>query len=155
MQQTAIQGVTPDGVIREVWVAAKPETIFPFFTEAEKIIQWMGVSAEVEARPGGLFRCNVTGNDVARGEIVTIDPHSKIVFSWGWERPEATVKPGQSTVEVTLTPEGDGTRVRLHHYGLSREQAESHNKGWTHFMERLQSAAAGRDPGPDPWLAKS
>ena len=153
MTEAAVQGVTPDGVIREVWVAAKPETIFPFFTEADKIVKWMGVSAEIEARPGGIFRCNVTGKNIARGEMVTVDPYSKIVFTWGWEGPDATVKPGESTVEVTFSAENDGTRVRLFHYGLSREMAERHNDGWTHFMERLEAVGNGRDPGPDPWAA--
>ena len=151
MPQAAVQGVTPDGVIREVWVAATPETIFPFFTDAEKIVKWMGVSAEIEARPGGIFRCQVTRQDTARGEMVTIDPYRRIVFTWGWEGPNATVKPGESTIEITLNEENDGTRVRLHHYGLDRAQAESHNIGWTHFMERLEMVGNGRDPGPDPW----
>lgn len=152
MPEAAVQGVTPDGVVREVWVAARPETVFPFFTDASKIVQWMGVEAQVEAKPGGMFRCNVTGKSVARGEMVAVDPHSRIVFTWGWEGPDATVKPGESTVEVTLTAENDGTRVRLTHRGLSGEMAERHDHGWSHFMERLEAVANGRDPGPDPWV---
>ena len=26
-----------------------------------------------------------------------------------------------------------------------------HGTGWGHFLERLGQAAAGADPGPDPW----
>ena len=151
MPQAAVQGVTPDGVIREVWVAAKPETIFPFFTDAEKIVKWMGVSAEIEARPGGIFRCQVTPQNTARGEMVSIDPYSRVVFTWGWEGPNAVVKPGASTVEITLQEENDGTRVRLHHHGLYGEEAVGHDKGWKHFMERLEVLGNGGDPGPDPW----
>ena len=153
MAEAAVQGVTKDGVVREVWVAAKPETIFPFFTEASQIVRWMGVEAEIEARPGGVFRCNVNGKSIARGEMIAIDPYSKITFSWGWEGPDATVKPGESTVEVTLSEENDGTRVRLHHFGLAGEMAELHDKGWAHFMERLAILGNGGDPGPDPWAA--
>lgn len=152
MLKPAAQGVTSDGVVREVWVAARPETIFPFFTEAEKIVQWMGVSAEIEAKPGGIFRCQVTRKHTARGEMVVVDPYRRIVFTWGWEGPDATVKPGESTVEITLAEENDGTRVRLRHYGLSGADADSHNRGWTHLMERLEAVGNGRDPGPDPWV---
>ncbi|MEZ5669450.1 MAG: SRPBCC domain-containing protein [Alphaproteobacteria bacterium] len=151
MADGTAQGVMADGVVREIWVAAKPETVFPFFTEADQIVRWMGVEAEIDARPGGIFRCNVTGTSIARGEMVAVDPYSRVVFTWGWEGPDATVKPGASTIEVTLTAENDGTRVRLFHRGLSGSVAERHNHGWAHFMERLQVAASGGDPGPDPW----
>ena len=153
MPQAAVQGVTPEGVIREVWVAAKPETIFPFFTDAAKIVQWMGISAEIDPHPGGIFRCQCTPRNTARGEVVEIDPCRKIVFSWGWEGPNAVVKPGTSTVEVTLREENDGTRVRLHHYGLYGKEAEQHDHGWRHFIARLEVVCNGGDPGPDPWAA--
>jgi hypothetical protein len=29
----------------------------------------------------------------------------------------------------------------------------SHEMGWTHYLERLVLAAAGHEPGQDPWTA--
>jgi hypothetical protein len=55
-------------------------------------------------------------------------------------------------VEITLSAEGDATRVRLAHGDLpSPESADSHRHGWGHYLDRLAIAAAGGDPGTDPW----
>jgi len=75
------------------------------------------------------------------------------VFTWGWEDSDE-VPPGSTTVEVTLTADGDATIVRLRHSGLEPdEQREQHRHGWTHFLGRLEVAGAGGDPGPDPMEA--
>ena len=140
-----------DQVEREVRIAARPETIFPFLIEPEKMMRWKGTSAELDPRPGGIYRVNVTGRDIARGEYVEVTPHSRVVFTWGWEAENNPVPPGSSTVEITLTPDGDGTIVRLRHFDLPAETQEQHGQGWDHYMERLAIAGAGGDPGPDPW----
>ena len=140
-----------DAVEREVRIAARPETIFPFFVEPEKMMRWKGISAELDPRPGGIYRVNVTGRDIARGEYVEVTPYSRVVFTWGWEAENNPVPPGSSTVEITLTPDGDGTIVRLRHFDLPTETQEQHGHGWDHYMERLATAGAGGDPGPDPW----
>jgi len=59
--------------------------------------------------------------------------------------------PGATQVEFTLTPTPSGTRLRLVHCGLPPDQAPIHATGWQHFLDRLARAAAGQDPGPDPW----
>ena len=61
------------------------------------------------------------------------------------------VPPGSSTVEVTLTPDGDATVLHLVHRDLPAGQGPRHMEGWEHFVPRLVEAATGRDPGPDPW----
>jgi hypothetical protein len=64
------------------------------------------------------------------------------------------VEPGGSRVEIHLTGDGDETDVLLIHSELpSREAAERHRHGWVHYTERLSMAAAGEDPGPDPWAS--
>jgi uncharacterized protein YndB with AHSA1/START domain len=136
----------------EVLIDASPETVFEFFTDAEKMILWMGRTAELEARPGGAFRCDMNGRDVALGEFVEVDPPRRAVFTWGWEGEGVAVEPGASTVEILLAPEGDGTRLRLAHRDLpSPESAARHRGGWEHFTTRLAVAASGGDPGADPW----
>ena len=115
------------------------------------MLRWKGVSAELDPRPGGGYRCNVNGNDIARGEYVTIEPPHRIVFSWGWEGAGHPVPPGSSIVEVTLTPDGSGTLVRLEHRDLPEPTQAQHAEGWEHYLARLGAAAAGGDAGPDPW----
>ena len=64
----------PPDIVREVVIAAPPEEVFPFFTDPEKMVAWKAVDATLDARPGGIFRIDVTGHDVARGEYVEVDP---------------------------------------------------------------------------------
>ena len=73
-----------------------------------------------------------------------------MVFTWGWEGGGPSVDPGESTVEVLLDPDGDGTRVRLIHHDLpDTESARKHGHGWRHYLDRLGKVAVGEDPGPD------
>jgi uncharacterized protein YndB with AHSA1/START domain len=67
------------------------------------------------------------------------------VFTWGWEGDEE-VPPGPSTVEVTLTPDGDATVLHLVHRDLPAGQGPRH-MGLEHFVPRLVETATGRDPG--------
>ena len=140
-----------DAVVREVRIAARPETIFPFFTDQAKMVRWKGTDATLDPRPGGVYRVNVTGRDVARGEYVGIVPNTRVVFTGGWEAEGSPVPPGSSTVEISLIPDGDGTIVRLCHLGLPNDQRDPNAEGWDHYLPRLAIAAEGRDPGPDPW----
>lgn len=142
-------------VEREVRIEARPETIFGFFTDPAKIVLWKGIDANLDAQPGGIFRVALNGRDVARGEYIEVVPFKRVVFTWGWEGEDQAVPPGSSTVEITLTPDGNGTIVRLRHLGLSVEQMEVHAMGWEHYLPRLAEAAAGRDPGPDPWASQA
>jgi uncharacterized protein YndB with AHSA1/START domain len=139
-----------NAVVNETRIAATPETVFAFFVDPDKMVRWMGSRAEVDARPGGAYAVDINAQARARGEYVEVVPQSRIVFTFGWEGDPA-VPPGSSTVEVTLTPDGDGTHVRLVHRGLmTAEMREQHQHGWQHYLERLSIAAGGGEPGPDP-----
>jgi uncharacterized protein YndB with AHSA1/START domain len=138
-------------VEREVRIAASPETVFDFFIDPDRMIQWMGREAELDPRPRGTFRVDLNGLHIARGEYVELDPPHRVVFSFGWEGGTSIVEPGTSTVEVTLSADGEGTLLRFQHRDLPEESRGSHGHGWDHYFERLVIAAAGGDPGEDPW----
>ena len=102
---------------------------------------------------------DVNGQDVARGEYRELERHSRIVTSWGWVGEGHLIPPGSSTVEITLTPDGAETLLRLVHRELpSQEAADNHAEGWDHLLPRLATAAAAGRPGagslagvgPDP-----
>jgi len=142
---------TSQDIVREVVIAAPPEAVFPYFIDPDKMIVWKAVDATLDPRPGGIFRIDVTGHDVARGQYVEIDPPHRVVFTFGWESEDSPLPVGGSTVEITLVPEGDGTRVRLVHSGVPAEIRAGSSGGWDHYLPRLAAAAEGRDPGPDEW----
>jgi uncharacterized protein YndB with AHSA1/START domain len=144
--------VSIDAVIVERRIAARPETVFSFFTDRDKWLSWMGQDGEFSFVPGGAYRTRVNGDNIAEGRFVEIDPPKRLVFTWGWAEGEMPVPPGSSTVEITLEPVPEGTLLRLVHRDLpSPEACAAHKEGWTHYVERLAVVASGGDPGPDIW----
>jgi uncharacterized protein YndB with AHSA1/START domain len=143
--------MTNDGVVEvSVHIAASPETVFPYFTDPSRYVQWMGSGAILEPVPGGAYRIQMRGGVEAAGEFIEISPPHRLVFTWGWTHDPA-VLPGTTRVVVTLQPEDGGTRVVLRHHDLPDDkQAEHHGQGWEFYLGRLVLRARGEDPGPDP-----
>lgn len=141
-----------DVVEQELRIAAPPGVIFPFLIEAERMTRWMGIEAELEPRPGGVYWVNVNGRDKVRGEFVEVVPLERVRFTWGWDAEGSSLPPGASTVEITLQADGEGTLLRLRHTGLPKEAQASHAEGWIHYMERLEAVSVGRDPGKDSYV---
>jgi len=140
---------TTDVVEVETRVKASPETLWAFFTEPEMMTRWKGRKAELDPRPGGAYRVEISDQVTAAGEYLELEPHSRIALTWGWEGHPA-VGPGSTKVEITLEPDGDETIVRLRHLELPTDEREIHADGWKHYLSRLSQAGAGQDPGPDP-----
>jgi uncharacterized protein YndB with AHSA1/START domain len=131
-------------------IAAPPEAVYPYLTRAEAIVAWMGDYAVLDAGPGGVFHLDINGVPV-RGNYLELDPPHRLLISWGHAGSDR-LPPGSSTVEITLTPIPDGTRVTVEHRDLPLDEAAQHATGWPHFLARLSIAARGGDPGPDPFV---
>ena len=141
----------PFVVRRETQIAAPPATVFAFLTDPDKILSWMGAEATTEAHPGGLYLVKGIGNNasVARGAFREVVPVHRLAYSFGWDGGQQ-VPPGSSLIEIDLIEREGGTLVRVTHSGLPNEdEVASHAKGWAHYLDRLATAAGGRDPGPD------
>lgn len=139
-----------DPVVREIEIAASPDTVFQFLVDPELMVEWLGQAVEIDPRVGGVVRIDMNGRDVVVGEVLAVDPPRSISFTWGWDREGASLPPGASSVEITLEPRGEGTLLRLRHHRLPKDVREEHRAGWVHYLDRLAIAAAGGDPGPDP-----
>lgn len=138
-----------DPVVKEVFIDASPEEIFPYLTQGEKYVLWMGLEAEIDARPGGIFRLDPNTLDLIYGEFVEVIPPSRIVFSWGFKVPGHPVPAGSTRVQIDLIAQDGGTLLRLTHYGLPEAARDGHRTGWEHYLGRLRIVMAGGDPGPD------
>lgn len=165
-------------VEHEVRIAARPETVFAYFTDPGRLVQWMGADATLDPRPGGVFRVAFQppqslvellegafgdegeqagerirrdGVSVILGEFVEVEPHHRIAFTWGFEQELFAIPPQSTAVEVSLTPDGDETLVYLAHRRLPETANAFHRAGWEHYLSRLATVAAGGDPGPDSW----
>lgn len=136
--------MTPAQVEQIVHIAAPPELVWEFWTVPERMCEWWGVSAELDARPGGMMRVTLDVGGVMAGRYVELDQPRRLVFRFGWEpEPGApAVAPESSVVEVSLEPHDGGTTLTLRHRGLPSGEAElQHRHGWTYFFGRLADAA--------------
>lgn len=134
--------IATEPIVKEVHIDAQPDTVFAFFTEADKITRWLAKEATTDPRPGGINHQthHHEGADyLMRGEFVEIEPPRRVVFTWGFENSEIGNVPGASTVEVTLTPTDGGTDLRLVHSGLPEPAVAGHDEGWGKLLESLAS----------------
>jgi uncharacterized protein YndB with AHSA1/START domain len=142
--------IDPDVLEVSVHIAAQPETVFPYFTDPARYVQWMGSIATLEPVPGGSYRVSMRDGVEVVGEFLEVDPPRRLVFTWGWTH-DLAVAPGTTRVEVTLDEEAGGTRVVLRHHDLpDDEQRDHHGTGWRMYLDRLSVRVSGGDPGPDP-----
>ncbi len=132
---------------QRVRIAASPETVWSFWTDPARLCEWWGIRAEVEPRPGGIFRVVMSADaPVMSGTYVTLEPFTRLVFTFGWEgNPMGdALAPGSTQVEVTLTAVNGDTDLLLVHREVPAPYADEHAKGWALFVgERLPTAVVG------------
>lgn len=147
-----------DGVIEQTLrIQARPETVWRYWTDPERMCDWWGRAAELHPEPGGTCRVEMgdstNAGPVMSGRYLELEPHHRLVFSFGWESSDGAppeVPPGSTRVEVTLVPDGDDTILTLRHHGLPAQHTAEHGGGWAHFLgilaERLNGYASTDTP---------
>jgi uncharacterized protein YndB with AHSA1/START domain len=78
------------------------------------------------------------------GEYLELEPHDRLVFSFGWEPSDdaPAIAPGQSRVEVTLIEDAGDTILTLRHSGIPDAVAGIHAVGWSNHLPLLAAAVA-------------
>ena len=157
-----MKAASPDVLEIERRIAARPEVVFSYFTDPHRYRMWQGVDAELDARPGGVFRVMMTGKTgvIARGVFLEVDEPKRLVFTWGWEQADGhqnmllegmrEIPPGGSTVEIVLVADGDSTILRLRHRSLPSDvSSQVHTVGWVVSLDRLVALVQDGDAGPN------
>jgi uncharacterized protein YndB with AHSA1/START domain len=128
--------------------AAAPEKVFAAFSEARLISRWLSPSPEItltllqfDFHVGGAYRFayHLPGGEtvIVGGAYRSIEPPSKIVFSWIIEPPDEHAGI-ESEVTVTVTPDGGGTELLIRHEKLARPDAVMrHAEGWRGALDQL------------------
>lgn len=127
--------MTAEVLTATVRIGAPPAVVFPYFTDPELMVLWIGEWAELSPTPGGTFALDINTTPV-RGEYVTVDSPRRVVFTWGVAGKDS-LPPGSTTVEIVLTPDGSETVVELFHHGLPAEDLPGHFEGWTGMLAKL------------------
>lgn len=102
-----------------------------------------------EFAPGGRYRFAYTtpGEPLmhVNGVFATIEPPSRIVFSWNIEPPDqhAGIR---SEVRISIAPVDGGAELVIQHVNLSRPAApQRHAEGWRGAMDGLATLLAGQN----------
>jgi uncharacterized protein YndB with AHSA1/START domain len=135
-----------DPIERQIFIPARPETVFRFFVEPELIARWIGRAQFAAAEEGGLFRLQFTFGEghTATGIFTEISPPERIAFSFGWEGYD-NFPPGRSLVEIQLREQAGGTVLKLKHTGFPdatgpKLTPKNHADRWSHYLSRLAEA---------------
>jgi uncharacterized protein YndB with AHSA1/START domain len=149
--------ITPDqdAVVCEVQIAAPPECIFEALTSQDQLMRWWNGEDgpfrvklwEMDPRVGGKWRLMASDpsgavviNGVSEiensGEIVEFDPPR--VLAYTWHSNAHTIPTHESLVRWELTPQAQGTVLRMTHSGLSGlPGGTSYASGWPNVIEAL------------------
>jgi uncharacterized protein YndB with AHSA1/START domain len=146
--------MTPDQIERETLIAAPVERVWAVLTEAEHIGSWFAENgAEIDLRPGGALVMRWNEWPTTRARIEAVEPPRRFAYRWTAHHAAAEEpKEGNSTlVEFTLTPEGDGTRLRVVERGFASlaiaddERKRNHDDnvgGWKQVLGQFEAHIA-------------
>jgi len=126
-------------------IDAPIESVYSAFTNTESIKDWMGPEGvycddvKQDLKKGGAYEFDMhdeTGEHIAFGEYKEIIPNEKLYFTWEWKDGDFH----DSEVTVNLSEKDGQTQVILDHNKLPNKKAgESHCKGWTSSLDKLEN----------------
>ncbi len=121
------------------------EVVWQAITDPEHLRGWYMTKAVLDARGGGnidyvsgISQFHITG------KILTWDPPRVFEHEWNVEPRQYLPKGERSVVRWELTPDGDGTILRLTHRHLTEQTAMGFISGTHAFLDRLEEALDGK-----------
>jgi uncharacterized protein YndB with AHSA1/START domain len=123
-------------------IDAPVPTVYRALTDAGELARWWTSSAESDARTGGSFSYRFEFDDASRNHTYTgayheVVPNERVSYPWQGAL-------GQTRVDVSLLPAGDGTELTLVHSGWGTGEewdaaVQLHEQGWGFFLDNLKS----------------
>lgn len=142
---------------RTLVIGAPQAAVFRYFTDPERWAAWWGKGSTIDARPGGRVFVRYPEGTEAVGEVVEVDPPSRIVFTYGYTA-GTPVPPGGSRVTIRLEPVAGGTRLHLVHEFAEAAVRDEHVQGWRYQLSLFANVVANEQHGDagakvDAWFA--
>ncbi len=121
------------------------ETVWETITSPEHLAQWYMSKARLEGRTGGSidYVSGVSQFHVT-GKILTWDPPRVYEHEWNVEPMKYLPNGERSVVRWELSPDGDGTILRLTHRHLTEQTAGGFVSGSHVVLERLEQELDGK-----------
>jgi uncharacterized protein YndB with AHSA1/START domain len=117
---TRYYGATPD----EVWAA---------LTTPESLARWLARPKEIELRPGGAFRLQLSDQETMDGRIRVADPPRLLELDWARDGEEPSV------IRFDLKPDGEGTVVVLDHRRIDATVGMAYMAVWERRLRGLDA----------------
>ncbi|WP_405998297.1 SRPBCC family protein [Streptomyces sp. NBC_00829] len=143
--------MSKDRIEREITIKAPMERVWAVLTEPEHVGSWFGQGkpTPVDLRPGGTMILDHGEYGRFPTTVVKVDPPHHFSYRWASAHPGEQAVEGNSTlVEFTLTPDGDGTRLRVVETGFANLTIpedrvrtagyEGHSEGWSSQVENIR-----------------
>lgn len=143
--------MSADRIEREIVINAPVERVWAVLTEPEHVGQWFGQGkpTDVDLRPGGVMVLDHGEYGTFPTLIQDVDPPRYLSYRWASAYPgEQATEANSTLVEFSLSPEGDGTRLRLVESGFAALEIpaeridtagyDSHLRGWPDVLEALR-----------------
>ncbi len=118
--------------------------VWEALTESEHLARWYLTRARLDAREGGSidYRSGPAQYHVT-GKILVWQPPRVFEHEWNVEPRKELPKGEKSIVRWELTPDGEGTLLRLTHKRLTRQTAIGFSSGIHAFLDRLENELDG------------
>ena len=97
---------------------------------------------------GETFHLDLDGTAIS-GRYIEVDPPHRMLMRWD-RQGTSTAMPATTFIEITFTPMGDGTNVKVQFSGLSAEDAAVYPQLWARHLDRIAASLAGVEFGAPP-----
>ncbi|MDT0306752.1 SRPBCC domain-containing protein [Streptomyces sp. DSM 44917] len=144
--------MTDDRIEREIVIAAAPEKVWPLVAEPGFWVTGDEGPRGAQAEEGQLLVARNSAHGEYPMRVEKVDPPRYLAYRWVSAFPGEELREDNSTlVEFTLTPEGDGTRLRVVESGFAalptpednrRNVIKDHTGGWEQCLAALTARAA-------------
>ena len=147
----------PHRLDRSILINASRETVFGYFTDSTRWARWWGQGSTIDARAGGAVQIVHPGGVQVAGEILEIDPPTRLVFTYGYV--SGTPMPvGASVVTIQLEDDQQGTRLDLSHVFADEKLRDEMVQGWRFQLSLFGNLVAndvhaGASTAVDGWFA--
>ena len=93
-----------------------------------------------DPRPGDAFHLDLEGTVIA-GRYVEVDPPHRMVIGWNYKGTDKAT-PIPALIEITFTPTGDGTNLKVELSGLNEDETAFYRQLWRRQLDRIAAAFA-------------